>query len=100
MPRTVAADNVGVTFVNMLVGRGTLNDVINLTFATFDFTPDTEVEGGVDLDPKISCRLRMDKYCARVLRDTLSELLDDIDTKATKSPPSVPSTGVVSGKPN
>ena len=33
------SDSVGVTFVNTVIGRGTLNEVINLAFSTFNFTP-------------------------------------------------------------
>ena len=72
-----SSDNVGCTFVNTVVGRGILNGVINLSFATFNFTPtDT---GEVDVDPVVTCRLRMDKVCATQLRDVMNSLLADIE---------------------
>jgi hypothetical protein len=98
--RTPSADNVGVTFVNMLVGRGTMNGVVNLTFATFNFTPN-DAENKVEQDSVISARLRMDIPCARQLHKVLGDLLDNIDNAAMESAPPAPtSEGVASGKPN
>ena len=78
-----SADNLGVIFVNTVVGRGILNGVINLSFGVFNFTPDEK--GQIDADPAINCRLRMDKICATQLRDSMSELLAAIE-KAEQSP--------------
>lgn len=77
-----SADNLGVIFVNTVVGRGILNGVINLSFGVFNFTPDEN--GQIDADPAINCRLRMDKICATQLRDSMSELLAAIE-KAEQS---------------
>jgi len=74
-------DNVNVTFVNTIVGRGSLNNVINLTFGTFNWTPTTNEEGVpiVDPDPVVSARLRMDIVCAKQLRDIMNDLIDTIE---------------------
>ena len=77
------SDQVGCVFVNTVIGRGSLNGVCNLSFATFNFTPNDE--GQVDIDPVISCRLRMDKMCATQLRDVMNELLASIE-RAEQSP--------------
>jgi hypothetical protein len=75
-------DNVGVVFVNSVVGRGVLNGVINLSFSTFNFTPSPD-GSQVEVDPAISCRLRMDKICAIQLRDVMNELLSAIEKVET-----------------
>ena len=71
-------DNVGVTFVNTVVGRGILNGVVNLSFAVLNFTPADDSKA-IDPDPVVNCRLRMDKLCAKQLRDVLNDLIDLID---------------------
>ena len=70
-------DSVSVTFVNTVIGRGALNNVINLSFSVFNFTPNEQ--GGVELDPTVTCRLRMDKVCAIQLRDVMNDLLAAIE---------------------
>ena len=70
-------DEVGVTFVNTVIGRGILNGVINLSFGVFNFTPTDD--GKVDVDPAVACRLRMDKVCATQLRDVMNDLLAIIE---------------------
>lgn len=70
-------DKVGVDFVNTVIGRGVLNGVINLSFSTFNFTPNDE--GQVDLDPAVTVRLRMDRVCALQLRDVMNDLLTSIE---------------------
>ena len=65
---------VPVTFVNQVVGIGSLNGVVNVTFATARFTPNAQ--GATDPDLVISARLRMDATCARQLRDQLTAILD------------------------
>ena len=71
------SDSVGCTFVNTVVGRGVLNGVVNISFGTFNFTPTDD--GQVNVDPTVSCRLRMDKVCATQLRDVMNELLAAIE---------------------
>lgn len=71
-------DQVGVTFVNTVVGRGILNGVVNLSFAVLNFTPGDDNKS-IDPDPVINCRLRMDKMCATQLRNVLNDLLESID---------------------
>lgn len=85
-------DAVGVTFVNSVVGRGILNNVVNLSFSTFNFTPTDEV---VDPDPVISCRLRMDKTCAYQLRQVLDDLIKLIEEK--EDPSEIESTAKTEG---
>jgi hypothetical protein len=76
-------DNISAIFVNTVVGRGILNNVLNLSFGTFNFTPN-EATGEVELDPVVSCRLRMDKTCAIQLRDTMIQFLKDIEEAEAK----------------
>lgn len=71
-------DNVGVTFVNMVVGSGTLNGVVNLSFGVYQFTP-SEDSATVDTDVVIASRLRMDRMCALQLRDTLNNLFASVE---------------------
>lgn len=71
-PSITDPHRVPAVFVNSLVGRGFLNGVVNLTFATALFTPH---EDKVDPDCIITCRLRMDLYCAQQLRDALDGLI-------------------------
>lgn len=89
------ADDVGVTFVNVVVNRGILNGVINISFGTYNFTPEGDK---VNPDLVISSRLRMDLTCAQQLCNTLGSLLQAIEQESSASP--VPSEGVNLGKPN
>lgn len=82
-------DNVGVVFVNTVIGRGILNGVINLSFGVFNFTP-SEDTGKVDVDPVTACRLRMDKVCATQLRDVMNDLLAAIEKAETEA--TIPAT--------
>lgn len=68
--------HVAPTFVNSVVGSGHLGGVANITFATFQFTPQND--GTVDSDPVISCRLRMDINCVRQLKDACDYLLAEM----------------------
>jgi hypothetical protein len=70
-------DNVGVTFVNVLTGRGTLNNVVNLQFGTYQFDSNDD-EGKVEPALATSCRLRMDYMCAQQLYESLGQLLKGI----------------------
>ena len=76
-----ATDNVGITFVNIVIGSGVLNNVINLSLGSFQFTPDDE---GKEVSPDLvtSCRLRMDIPCAKQLYDNLGQLLGSLDKPA------------------
>ena len=65
-------NNEPVVFVNELVGRGHLNGVINLTFATARFTP---TAGEIAPDLVITARLRMDMACLRQTYMVLGELI-------------------------
>ena len=62
------------TFVNQVVGSGFVNGVINVTFATANFSPRT-TEGPIDPDLVITSRLRMDLFCAQQLYETLGKQL-------------------------
>ena len=73
-----STDHVGVTFVNTVLNRGIFNGVVNLSLGVLQFTPSDDGTT-VDPDPVIAARLRMDKICARQIRDALSELLEMID---------------------
>ena len=65
-------NNEPVVFVNELVGRGHLNGVVNLTFATARFTP---IAGEIAPDLVITARLRMDMACLRRTYMVLGELI-------------------------
>ena len=54
-----STDEVGVTFVNLMLGRGILNGVVNVTLGVYEFNPDLDGEK-VDPAPAIASRLRMD----------------------------------------
>lgn len=75
-------DQVGVTFVNAVVNRGIYNNVINLGFGTFLFTPTSDET--VDPDLVVSCRLRMDEACATQLHRELGQLLELIAEDRTR----------------
>ena len=66
-------------FVNVVLGRGMSNNVVNVTLATYFWSPYGEK---VDPDLRITSRLRMDLVCAVQLRDTLNELLDSLAKSA------------------
>lgn len=94
-----ALDNVGVTFVSTLLGRGILNNVVNMTFGTLLFTPDDEDK--VDPDLVVSARLRMDKACARQVYEALGELLSKIEQSEAEATAAVGSESTAAaGKPN
>lgn len=61
-------------FVNQVVGSGHLNGVVNVTFATAQFTPNEN--GNVDPDLVITGRLRMDLFCAQTLYDHIGKIIE------------------------
>ena len=67
--------HVNTTFVNDVVASGSLNGVVNLTFATALFSPGEDNK--VDPDLVISSRLRMDLYCAQNLYAALGKILEN-----------------------
>lgn len=71
-------DNVGVTFVNVVMGRGVLNGVVNVQFGSYQFTP-SEDGKFVEPDLVLSSRLRMDRVCAQQLHEALGSLLEIIE---------------------
>jgi len=68
-------DNTPVVFVSDLAAAGYLNGVVNLTFVTANWTPRDGESKEVDVDLKITSRLRMDMYCAQRLWDQLDRFL-------------------------
>ena len=72
-------DQVGITFVNVLIGRGVMNGVVNLQFSTLLFSANEQ--GKIEADPAVSCRLRMDILCAKNLHQSLGELLASIENQ-------------------
>ena len=66
-----------ITFANMLVASGIYNNNVNLTLATFRFTP--TADGKVDPDPVVTANLRIDLGCARQIRDRLTDLLTSVE---------------------
>jgi len=98
-----STDQVGITFVNAVLGRGHLNGVVNLTLGVFPFDPTGD--GKISEDLNVACRLRMDMACAKMIRDQLDELL----TTSEKPVVEAATTGIVTngdashipeGKPN
>src|ERR1035437_2535365 len=73
-----SVDNVGVTFINTVLGRGVMNGVVNLTLGVLQFTPDDEGKV-IDPDIGVAARLRMDVVCARQMHEALGDLLVLID---------------------
>lgn len=67
------------TFVNQVAGSGQLGGVFNLTLATALWTP---VNGEVNPDIVVSCRLRMDFTCLQHLHATCAALIEQ-NTKPT-----------------
>lgn len=70
-------DGVGITFVNAVINRGSLNGVINLTLGVCPFTPDEN--GVISAEMVVAARLRMDRMCAVQLRDELNSLIENLD---------------------
>lgn len=68
-------------WVNQLVGSGHLNGVVNLTFATAQFTP---VDGVVQPDLVITARTRMDLFCAQQLYERLGAIIQETVKNETK----------------
>lgn len=75
--------HVPTTFVNQVVGSGHLNGVVNVTFATAQFTPNSD--NTVDPDLVISARLRMDMFCAQTLYEHLGKILAQAVLKQTNA---------------
>lgn len=73
-------DNVGITFVNVVLGRGVFNGVVNLQFGALPFG--VKEDGKIDTETVVACRLRMDIPCAVQLRDNLNELFKMIEEQA------------------
>lgn len=82
-----STDNVGITFANLVLGRGIMNGVVNVTLGAYEFNPDGDK---VEPSPAIVSRLRMDVVGATALRDALTELLQ----KTVAIPAPAPSPGV------
>lgn len=73
-----SADNVGITFANLVLGRGVANGVVNITLGAFEFNPSDDGKA-VEPSPVITCRLRQDIPGARALHEALGSLLESID---------------------
>lgn len=72
-------DQIGTTFVSYVIGRGILHQVINFTFGTYNFTPGDK--DNIELDPVVSCRLRMDRACFNQLRSAVNDLWEQIQVE-------------------
>jgi hypothetical protein len=94
-------DKVGVTFVNEVISRGSLNGVVNLTLGTYNWSVDeTDKENLVVVpDLVISARLRMDVICAQRLFESLGTLLQAIEQERVAATQH-PTDGMAVGKPN
>ncbi len=76
-----STDNVGITFANLVLARGILNGVVNITLGAYEFNP-PDTGDKIEPSPVIVSRLRMDVAGARALRDNLNELLVSLDAPA------------------
>ena len=79
-----SADEIGITFVNRVLGQGFMNGVVNITLGSFQFTPNDD---GKTIDPDliVASRLRMDEQCATQLRDALATVLASMADARMKS---------------
>jgi hypothetical protein len=97
-----STDQVGITFVNAVLGRGILNGVANLTLGVFAFDPTGD--GKISENLTVACRLRMDVNCAKMIRDQLDELLTAIEKPGAGTTTGIAANGDAShaseGKPN
>lgn len=70
--------NVPVIFVNSLAVRGFLNGVVNISFSTAQFLPETvDGETKVGSQEVITANLRMDLFCAQQVYEALGKLLQE-----------------------
>jgi hypothetical protein len=83
-------DNVGVTFINTVLGAGRLNGVVNVQLGTALFS--LVDEGKIDNDVVVSCRLRMDIQCATLLRNTLDSVINNMNAPSAIEPQTPSST--------
>lgn len=74
-------DAVGSTFADTVLGQGILNGNVNLSFGQFLFTPNAE-SGEIVPDLVVCARLRMPLVCAKQLRDSLINLIDQVEATA------------------
>lgn len=72
-----STDQVDITFVNAVLGKGILNGIVNIQLGACNF--DIQDDGTVNRDLSVCCRLRMDAYCAVQLRDAITDLLATIE---------------------
>ena len=89
-----STDNVGITFANLVLGRGILHGVINVTLGAYEFNPEADK---VEPAPVIVARLRMDVPGAKALRDNLNELLQSIEVTAPEVDVAAEANGAADG---
>ena len=71
---------VPVTFVNMVTAAGQHMGVVNVSFATANFSPNEK--GEVDPDMVMSLRLRMDMGCTEQLYQQLGRIIQQAAAQA------------------
>jgi hypothetical protein len=78
-------DQVGITFVNNVLGRGVLNNVVNIQFGVLPWDVVQTEDGNLSIsqEPVVACRLRMDFACAVQLCDVLTELIKSVAPPVT-----------------
>ena len=79
-----SADEVGITFANLVLGQGFYMNVINVTLGAYTFSPNEETKQ-VDPDPVVVSRLRLDEQCAVQLRDALNFALQSLADARVKA---------------
>lgn len=73
-----SVDSVGITFANLVLGRGINNGVVNITLGAYEFNPEDDGKT-IDPSPVIVCRLRTDMPFLRTLHKVVGDMLNAID---------------------
>lgn len=72
---TDTQDNVGIRYASVVLARGILNNVVNVTLGAYNFDPDSENPKLVSREPVVVDRIRMDIPTATALHQALGEIL-------------------------
>ena len=89
-------NKVPVTFVNMVVASGQHMGVVNVSFATAQFSPNEK--GEVDPDLVMACRLRMDMGCTEQLYQQLGRIIQQATAQAQVLASTIVTSSATPGK--
>lgn len=87
---TATQDHVGIRYASVVLARGILNGVVNVTMGAYNFDPDVSNPKLVNREPVVVDRLRMDVQCAHQLYQALGEVLNINEPAAAKEDESTP----------